>query len=231
MRSSRFFRPWVCAALLAGAGDAHAWPRSSVCYGTPESGRLEGGVSLPLAGVNYASHSALGWALGRAYVHSQVRSLLLATYARLEQAAPAMTYVYGETGWGLGGRFPPHKTHQNGLSVDFMVPVTLDGRSVPLPTSLTNQFGYGIEFDDHGRWGPYRIDFEAIGEHLYQLSVEGGKQGVGIARVIFEVPLQRLLWQTRRGQYLREHLKFSTRRAWVRHDEHYHIDFRLVCRP
>jgi penicillin-insensitive murein DD-endopeptidase len=221
----------IFAAFLAVTGSGHVWSRSSVCHGTSASGRLENGVSLPLAGPNFASHSALGWLLGREYVHSRVHRLILAAYARLAQAAPDKTFVFGETGWSLGGKFPPHKTHQNGLSVDFMVPVTLGGRSVPLPTSLTNQFGYGIEFDDSGRWGAYRIDFEALAEHLYQLSNVGRKQGVDIARVIFEVPLQRLLWKTTRGAYLRENLKFSTRRAWVRHDEHYHVDFQISCKP
>jgi penicillin-insensitive murein endopeptidase len=102
---------------------------------------------------------------------------------------------------------------------------------VPLPTGPTNRYGYDIEFDDHGRYRDFRIDFEALGEHLYQLHGAARARGIGIRRVIFEVPLQQRLWQTRRGSWLRRTLSFSTRPAWVRHDEHYHVDFELGCRP
>lgn len=214
----------VATGALAGASH-------STCFGSAQSGRLERGVPLPFAGANHASYSAVGWLAGRMYVHSRVASAVTAAFGSLATAAPGKTYLVGETGTAIGGRFPPHRTHQNGTSVDFMVPVLLDGRSVPLPTSVANQFGYAIEFDDRGRWGAYRIDFEALGEHLYQLEQAARREGIGISRVILEVPLQQALWRTRRGAWLRQHLPFSTRRAWVRHDEHYHVDFRVACRP
>ncbi|ARB44245.1 hypothetical protein [Alloalcanivorax xenomutans] len=31
------------------------------------------------------------------------------------------------------------------------------------------------------------------------------------------------------AEYLRGNIQFSTRRSWVRHDEHYHVDFDLPC--
>ena len=76
------------------------------------------------------------------------------------------------------GRIRLHRTHQSGLSVDFMVPV-LDklGRSVPLPTTALNKFGYDIEFDKDGKFGDLTIDFEAIAEHLRQLHLGGSCTG------------------------------------------------------
>lgn len=63
---------------------------------------------------------------------------------------PDKTYVYGETGFSRGGPIRPHRTHQAGLSIDFMVPVLNDAnRSVPLPSTPMNMFGYGLEFDEH----------------------------------------------------------------------------------
>ena len=38
------------------------------------------------------------------------------------------------------------------------------------------------------------------------------------------------LFATPRGAYLQQHLHFMARPAWVRHDEHYHVDFR-PCAP
>jgi penicillin-insensitive murein endopeptidase len=112
--------------------------------------------------------------------------VVLSAYQSLERAAPGKIFVYGETGWKSGGRIRPHRTHQNGLSVDFMVPV-LDrtGRSVPLPTSALNRFGYDIEFDAAGRYQDLEIDFAAVAEHLYQLDAAARRRGIGIALVIF----------------------------------------------
>lgn len=217
----------IAVQLLARAGAA---PATSTCFGTPERGRLEGGAKLPLSGANFESYSTLGAALGRTHVHTDVRAAIIAAYEALAKRTPGTRYVYGETGLASGGRFAPHKTHQNGLSVDFMVPVTKDGRSVPLPTSALNRYGYDFEFDDRGRGGGYAIDFEALGAHLVALADAAGAQGIGIRRVIFEVPLQKRLFETPSGRIARKRLVFSTRPAWVRHDEHYHVDFEVRCR-
>jgi penicillin-insensitive murein endopeptidase len=139
-------------------------------------------------------------------------------------------FVYGETGWKSGGRIRPHRTHQNGLSVDFMVPV-LDkaGRSVPLPTSALNRFGYDIEFDTAGRYEGLEVDFPAIAEHLYQLHAAARAHGSGIALVIFDRAYLPRLFATPRGPYLQQNLNFMKRQPWVRHDEHYHVDFAVKC--
>lgn len=34
-----------------------------------------------------------------------------------------------------------------------------------------------------------------------------------------------------RGAYLRQHPRFMAGKAWVRHDEHYHVDFAVRCKP
>lgn len=228
-RRARSLLLLVLASLVASSGAGLA-SRASVCYGTSSNGKLEHGRNLPLSGANFRAYSTLGWSLGRTYLHDHAQAIVLDAYAALQKSMPDKTFVYGETGWASGGRMRPHKTHRNGSSADLMVPVVLSGRSVPLPTAVSNRYGYDIEFDNRGRYGEYRIDFEALGEHLYQLHRAAQKRHVRIQRVIFEVPLQRLLMQTRRGPYLRQHLPFSTRPAWVRHDEHVHVDFDLRCR-
>jgi penicillin-insensitive murein DD-endopeptidase len=213
-------------ALVAGSASA----QDSVCYGTTAKGRLENGVQLPSRGANFSSYSTVGSLAGRTYVHSKVLAVLLAAYKGLETSAPDKVFVYGETGWESGGRIRPHKTHQNGLSVDFMVPVLKDGKSVPLPTSSLNKFGYDLEFDDEGRFEDYSIDFPALAKHLKEVHKAATAQGVKIGRVIFEVPLQKHLFATPEGAQLKSLMAFSTKQAWVKHDEHYHIDFELPCR-
>ena len=203
----------------------------SACFGSVAKGRLEGGVALPSSGANFSAYSTAGELAGRTHVHSRVREIVVAAYRALEISAPQKVFVYGETGWKAGGRIRPHRTHQNGLSVDFMVPVRdARGRSVPLPGSPLNKFGYDIEFDTAGRFEDLTIDFDAIGEHLYQLDVAARARGSGLALVIFDEAYLARLHATPRGEYLKR-LKFMRGKPWIRHDEHYHVDFAIRCAP
>ncbi len=226
----RWFSLLFTAALSACA--AQAWAADSQCYGTVGHGRIEGSVKLPTRGANFSAYSALAATAGRTHVHSKVAEIVLAAYAALQAQSPSTHYVYGETGWPAGGRLRPHRTHQNGLSVDFFVPVRdAAGKSVPLPTSATSRFGYDIEFDAHARHDEYSIDFPAIAEHLYQLHVAAKARGAGMALVIFDTTYLPKLFATPRGAYLQQHLPFMKGQPWVRHDEHYHVDFAVPCKP
>jgi penicillin-insensitive murein endopeptidase len=217
----------VCASFSATISFAE-----SQCFGTVANGHIDASVSLPASGANFFAYSKIGVAAGRTHVHSKVAEIVSAAYASLATARPSTKYVYGETGWPSGGRFRPHRSHQNGLSVDFFVPV-LDAslKSVPLPIGLTNKFGYDIEFDSTARFGDYSIDFPAIGEHLYQLDAAAKARGAGIAMVIFDTQYLPKLLATPHGPYLQQHIRFMKGKPWVRHDEHYHVDFAVPCRP
>ena len=37
------------------------------------------------------------------------------------------------------------------------------------------------------------------------------------------------LYETEHAEYLRANVQFSKKRSWVRHDEHYHVDFEVAC--
>ncbi len=204
----------------------------STCYGTVAKGKIEGAVQLPASGTNFSAYSDAGAALGRTYVHATVAEIVTAAYRELEKILPDTRFVYGETGWKAGGPIKPHRTHQNGLSVDFFVPVRdASGRSVPLPGGIENKFGYSIEFDAKGKFGEYTIDFEAIAEHLRQVDITAKKLNVPIKRVIFDPPYLPKLFATKRGGYLKSNVPFMQGKAWVRHDEHYHVDFSVRCKP
>ena len=204
----------------------------SICYGTTSNGRLDNGWKLPSGGPNFTSYSIIGRALGRTYVHSTVHGIVLDAYAALAKSQPDTIFVYGETGYEEGGEFSPHKTHRNGLSVDFMVPVRdANGESVPLPTHVLNKWGYSLEFDSSGRLDELEIDFEAVAEHIYQLREAALGHGADLWRVILDPELQPFLHDTARWPYLRENIQFTERRSWVRHDDHYHVDFDLACEP
>lgn len=204
----------------------------SQCYGTVSKGRIENSVKLPEYGKNFSAYSSLGTAAGRTYVHAKVAEIIVAAYGQLAKSQPSTVYVYGETGWPSGGRLRPHRTHQNGLSVDFFVPVrNAEGRSVPLPTGITNKLGYDIEFDEAGKYGEYTIDFPALAEHLYQLQQVAQAKGVGISLVILDSAYLPKLFATGRGSHLQKTLPLMKGKPWVRHDEHYHVDFSVPCKP
>lgn len=219
---------WVVFSLFTVC-DALA--TESICYGTSSHGRLEHGVQLPAEGGNFTGYGAAPAALGRTYVHSTVRDIIVEAYQRMEKEQPGKVFKYAETGFKEGGRFSPHKTHRNGLSVDFMVPV-LDqhGKSVHLPTHALNKYGYAIEFDAQGRYQEYRIDYEALAAHIVALHQVAKKQDVHIWRVIFDPKLAPKLYATRYGAYIKQNIAIPTKNSWVRHDEHYHVDFQVSCK-
>ena len=217
----------LASAPVAGTGDDQ-----SVCYGTTSNGRLKDGVQLPTHGANFASYGMLPELAGRTYVHSAVRDVIIAAYETLESEQPGKVFKFAETGFKEGGLFKPHKTHRNGLSVDFIVPVTdSTGKSVYLSTHPFNKYGYGIEFDDKDRFEEYTIDYEALAAHIVALHKAALQKSIGIWRVIFDPKLSPNLYTTKYGAYLKQYIPIPTKPSWVRHDDHYHVDFKVACEP
>lgn len=219
----------VAAVLAAVCSPSMA---DSTCFGRVGSGRLQGGVKLPSEGTNFEAYSSVGVLAGRTFVHSKVRQIVVDAYGAAAKSVADVRFVYGETGLEHGGRFRPHRTHQNGLSVDFMVPVRArDGRASTIPRSPFNKFGYALEFDSAGRLDDLTIDFDAIAEHLYALDRAARARGARVALVIFDAGYLPRILSSRRGTYLKANVPFIKGKPWIRHDEHYHVDFAVACRP
>lgn len=227
---SRNFKTAGCLILCLISQISEASQPESKCYGTSSQGKLIHGFLLPKKGSNFVVFSELAWHLGRTYVHSKIAEIIFESYKQLAIDVPGKKFMFAETGWPKGGEFPPHKTHQNGLSVDFMVPaLDEEGRSSYLPITMKNKFGYNIEFDEEGNFDQYAIDFAALAIHLKVLNETAKSQGFGINRIFFDPSLQRKLFATDEGAYLKKNITFNTKQSWVRHDEHYHVDFDLPC--
>jgi penicillin-insensitive murein DD-endopeptidase len=226
----------ILVAGVVGYAAFIAWlgidgSRPSVCHGNASRGSLEGGRRLSYSGDNYHAYSFILRAAGRTFVHGAVRDAVRDAYAELAKSRPELRFVYGESGWPWGGRFPPHKTHANGTSVDFFVPVrSEDGKVTELPASIFNQYGYSVRFDVNGRYGALKLDFEAMGEHLLALDKAARAHGIRIQRVIFDPYLQPKLAATKAGAAALSQMSFLKQRAWVPHSEHYHVDFEVQCR-
>jgi penicillin-insensitive murein DD-endopeptidase len=216
----------ACALAFMAIDDG----KPSVCYGNTINGRLENGKRLLYQGQNYRAYHIAGFVTGRTFMHSAVRDTSRDAYAALAQSDPDLRFVYAESAWRRGGRLWPHKTHANGTSVDYMVPLRADsGEVVELRGSVINMLGYAIKFDNAGRRGNTRIDFEAMAKHLLALDTAARAHGIRIGRVIFEPPLHKQLFATEHGRQLQGKMPFMQTRAWVRHDQHYHVDFIVPC--
>lgn len=94
----------------------------STCFGGPANGRIEHAIALPAEGPNFSSYAQLGMRLGRIFVHATVRDITVNPYRDLEDEQTGIEFIYGEIGRRHDGPMPPHRPHQAGVSVDFMVP-------------------------------------------------------------------------------------------------------------
>ena len=220
------------AVLLLLCSCTAAIAQEIECYGSVSNGRIEHAVQLPSAGENFESYSSLAELLGRNYVHRKVRDVLLDAFAALAKSHPDWRFKYAETGGKSGGRFRPHKTHQNGLSVDLMIPVRRIDSDEPamISTNILNKWGYNVEFDKQGRNDDYVVAFDLLAAQLRAISDATKKQRLGIAKVIVTPDFHAALFETKNGAYLRKTLPFMKTEAWVRHDEHFHIDFDYPCK-
>jgi penicillin-insensitive murein endopeptidase len=201
--------------------------KPSRSIGTTKDGRLINGKRLPTCGPNFAAYGYLPVALGRNSLNDRARTVVLDAYAMLERSHPSAHFLYGECSWPSGGRLRPHATHRNGLSIDFFVPVRKSGEPAVIQTSIFNKCGYSLEFDQNGYCSAQdcSLDAETMAAHLLALYQAAEDRGMRIRRVIFAPELQPLLLHTQLGPDVEKVVSFSKDRPWVRHDEHYHVDF------
>jgi penicillin-insensitive murein endopeptidase len=210
---------------LGGLLAQSAFAEPALSYGDGNCGKLQGGEALPCTGPNFTAYSRVACTMGRNYLHPLVQKTVVDAFKAVERKDPRRVWQYGEMGKAEGGSLWPHKTHQNGRAADFFMPVmSAQGEPAALPISAFNKFGYGLEFDKRGRLGDLQIDWRAIGEYLLALEAAGQAHQVRIQRIIITPSFHQQLFQ--RAPAIR-HLSylFMPTEAWVRHDEHFHVDF------
>ncbi len=199
----------------------------SISKGSVSNGSVKYAKRIPLRGDNYTTYSFTCYLLGRTFVHEKVRDATLEAYEICEKTCPKTKFLLGETGTKHGGRFLPHRTHRNGMSIDFMTPLKKGNKKVGLSYwnyNVFNLFGFGFGFDDQGKSGKREIDFEVVALHLQALEKAAKKNGLRIKKVIFYPKLRNKLLATKEGEKIK-HLPFTKNPVIVKHDDHYHVDF------
>lgn len=206
----------------------------SISIGDYHSGSMKNGYLMPLRDKNFKCYSWFSYfSLGREYVNSLVYRTVLDSYSDLELNHPKRVFIYMESAKKNGGRLYPHRTHQNGLSIDFMSPLVKNGK--PKYFNLLGIFRYAINMDKEGKLksnSAVSIDFNLIAEHILLLDKNARRNGLKIKKVIFNIDLKDNLYQTEYGKklkksgiYLAQNLTPLLNKL---HDDHYHIDFELL---
>lgn len=182
-------------------------------------------IAMPVSGSNFSSYCRPCITALRTFARKPVIDTLVAAYERLQKSHPKVHFLYGEMGFPNGGRFRPHRTHRHGISVDLMVPLK-DGKV--MNTHLLNRYGYDVEFNKHGNGKQGEIDFEALATLMVAIETEAKRRGGKILRTYFAPDLQSELKAASPASL--KGFNLNIRQAWVRHDDHIHIDFDFPCK-
>lgn len=204
----------------------------SQSLGSISNGSLQHGRLIPFSGKNYHYFDTLSYLSERAYMHENVLETVLDAYSNLDSLLPSRHFCVMECSHKDGGNLFPHRTHQNGLSVDFMMPKLQNG----LPYYGLDGLGgnhYALTFDKNGRYSEdasIELDFNTIALHILELQKSAKQNGLTIEKVIINTDLKDELFATVNGQILMKSGIYVVQNLTPLinsvHDDHFHVDFK-----
>jgi len=205
----------------------------SQSIGTPGKGSLKNGKLIPFKGHNFTYFDTQSYLNGRAFLNDKVLKSMLAAYKKFETLLPNRMFYVMECSNQNGGKLFPHRTHQNGLSVDFMMPLIKDGKPFYGLDTLGGDH-YFLEFDNDGIYKEdpsISIDFNLVAQHILVLTKTAKLIGVKISKVIINTDLKDELFSTNFGKTLKTSDVYVVQKLSPLinslHDDHYHIDFEV----
>jgi len=205
----------------------------SISLGNVGSGSLIHGKIVPFSGRNFVYFDTLSYISSRAFVNDKLLSTIQNTYSELEELLPNQHFCIMECSNEQGGEIHPHRTHQNGLSIDFMTPLMKEGNAY-YELDHIGAPHYLLEFDNNGKYTKdpsVSIDFEKMAMHLLTLQKSAKKNGLKISKVILKTELKDELFSSIFGKQLAESGIYFTKSLTpminALHDDHYHVDFEL----
>lgn len=204
----------------------------STSIGSPGNGTLKNAKILPPKGKNFFYFDSASYAQDRAFTHSIVREILLNTYEELDVLYPGRIFGIMEASNKNGGKMDPHRTHQNGMSIDLMYPKLKN--NVPYRGLDTIGFmHYLLDFDDEGIFhddASICIDFPTTAHHIYLLSEEAENLNYKIDKVIVYTAYLDKLLNTPYGKLLKRKGIYFAQKLSPKinslHDDHFHVDFK-----
>jgi penicillin-insensitive murein endopeptidase len=200
--------------------------------GSVRKGGLVNGRRFPYKGPNYKYFSPTSYVLfNRAWVHSKVLDISLEAYKNCAKFDAERKYLLMECSEKNGGKMWPHRTHQNGTSIDFGTPLLKNGK----PYHFDHHYGifhYAMKFDSEGKSplnSKVKIDFETMAKHILELDKAARKRGMYVKKVIFKINLKDDFYRTPSGKKVKAQGIYFARSLPAQidnlHDDHYHVDF------
>ncbi len=214
-----------CSSLPKGTG-------TSASIGTVSKGSLKNGRRFPYKGENFRYFSPMSFTFfNRAWVHSDVLDITLEAYQECQKTCPDRRFLLMECSRKKGGKMKPHRTHQNGTSIDFGSPLMKNGKPIKRDHKL-GIFHYTMRFNENGVLKSNKnvqIDFETMGKHILSLEKAARKRGMYVKKVILKINLKDDLFKTTSGKIIKQNgIYFAQKLPKLIdnvHDDHYHVDF------
>lgn len=204
---------------------------ASLAKGTVGNGALEHGKLMPYKGKNFIYFDRMSYLEGRGFLHGTARKSVIETYDSLYKVLPRRYFNIMECSNEQGGEMFPHKTHQNGLSIDFMMPLLKDGKPYYGLDTLGAEH-YFLNFDDDGKYKKdpsIEVDFNLVARHILLLDHFARQNGLSIFKVIIKIEFKDELFATEYGKRLKDSEIYVVQGLSPLinslHDDHFHIDF------
>ena len=206
----------------------------SISLGTVSNGSLQNGKLIPFKGKNFYYFDTSSYINERAFVNDKLKKVIIATYKQLDTLFPSRNFVVMECSNKNGGKISPHKTHQNGLSIDFMIPLMKNNKAYYALDSLGANH-YLLNFENNGCYSQDKsisVDFNLLAKYISTIEKNARKQGLKISKVILKTEYKNHLFASTNGENLKKmNIYFAmslTPLLNALHDDHFHVDFELI---
>ncbi len=206
----------------------------STSTGTVSGGTLVNGKLFPFQGTNYQYFDTSSYINNRAFLNDKIRTVVISSYKQLEKEIPDRKFFIMECSNKNGGKIFPHRTHQNGLSIDFMMPL-IKGNKAFYGLDTIGASHYWLDFDNEGKYSGDKgisIDFDLVAMQILSLETQARNNGYKIQKVIIKTEFKNLIFATPYGKKLKQSniylVNSLTPLINSLHDDHFHIDFEIL---
>lgn len=214
-----FLRVFPGTLLLLDSSDP------SISVGTPGKGSIENSRRLPFQS-DYKTYSFMGYLMGRTYVHHQLKDVIIETYDLLNEKFPKWQFFIGDCGLKEGGPIAFHKEKQNGLQVDFLVPMNKDGKPYN-ESSLFNKWNYGLTLGEDGTFDGATVDLSVLGSHISTLHSVCTKHGLAIKKIEMHPDMRKALLGKKLASLLKNILGRAIKKENLKYPAYYTVTFEI----
>jgi penicillin-insensitive murein DD-endopeptidase len=206
----------------------------SISRGSVSQGTIKNAKIMPYSGNNFRYFDSASYVNGRGFSNKKVVDAVIQSYETMAVLSPTRNFCIMECSNENGGKLQPHRTHQNGLSVDFMIPVVKNRKPFE-ELDKTGAEHYWLTFDKNGVFiedTTISIDFELVAMHILALKEAAQKNGIRISKILIHTDLKNNLFLGPNGQKLKTSGVYFAQKLDpiinALHDDHYHVDFEII---